>query len=48
MLYVAPETLLTQAFQNEVYGVPFNRMVADEAQCISTWGNGFRPDYLRL
>lgn len=48
MLYVSPEMLLTKGFQNEVGRVPFDKMVVDEAQCISTWWNGFRPDYLRL
>jgi len=48
MLYVSPEMLLTKWFQNEVWRTPFDKMVVDEAQCVSTWWNWFRPDYLRL
>lgn len=48
MLYVAPETLVKKRFLSEAWRVDFDRIVSDEAQCISKWWNWFRPDYLAI
>jgi RecQ family ATP-dependent DNA helicase len=47
-LYVSPELLLTEQFQKDFKGVQFDRLAVDEAHCVSTWGDGFRPDYQRI
>ncbi|MGM5488714.1 MAG: RecQ family ATP-dependent DNA helicase [Nanobdellota archaeon] len=46
LLYIAPESLKTDTVLNQLPRV--GMVVVDEAHCISTWGQNFRPDYLRL
>ena len=48
LLYVAPETLNSDAFGSFVDGLPLNLIAVDEAHCVSQWGHDFRPDYLKI
>lgn len=47
-LYLSPELLLTETFHQRFDGVGFDRLAVDEAHCVSTWGDAFRPDYQRV
>ncbi|MFW6389171.1 MAG: RecQ family ATP-dependent DNA helicase [Marinilabiliaceae bacterium] len=47
-LYVSPERLLTDLFQEKITNINVNLIAVDEAHCISQWGYDFRPSYLKI
>ena len=50
LLYVSPETLISGKFVRYIKENidKLTMLVVDEAHCISTWGNEFRSDYLKI
>lgn len=48
LVYVAPERLRSPALLKALRNAGVERLVVDEAHCVSTWGPDFRPDYLTL
>ena len=47
-LYLSPERLKTDLFQERVSRMNVCLLAIDEAHCISQWGDNFRPAYLEI
>lgn len=47
-LYVSPERLQSDLFQQKIRHMNVNYICVDEAHCISQWGYDFRPSYLEI
>ncbi len=47
-LYLSPERLKTEIFQERASRMNINLLAIDEAHCISQWGYDFRPPYLEI
>jgi ATP-dependent DNA helicase RecQ len=48
LVYAAPERLRQPPFLHALKRAGLNRLVIDEAHCVSLWGHDFRPDYFYI
>ena len=47
-LYLSPERIQTEVFQERFRKMKVSLIAVDEAHCISQWGHDFRPPYLQI
>lgn len=48
ILFVTPERLQSWRFRDALSAVKINMVVVDECHCVTSWGYGFRSDYLEI
>ncbi len=48
LVYVAPERVLSERFQEVLKRSKLSVIAIDEAHCVSQWGHDFRPEYVQL
>lgn len=48
LLYISPEKLASEWFQERISSLDVKFVAIDEAHCISQWGFDFRPEYLKI
>jgi len=48
LLYLSPERIQTELFQERLKRMKVSMVAVDEAHCISEWGYDFRPSYLQI
>lgn len=48
LLYISPERLQTDFFNEYLPNFDISFIAVDEVHCISQWGHDFRPDYLKI